>query len=181
MRKKSGLALRVCLETGLRIGDVLKMRPDDISGRILSYTAEKTGKAGKKKLSGDLVRELRSISGQKWVFEGRSGSKTGHLTRQAVYLDLKRVSKKLGMQGQISPHTARKTYAVEEFHKHGLDFVKQELQHSNDAVTLLYALSDVVTAPAAGGQGVDLGEKLRELTIICQNIQQLVLEILAKM
>ena len=47
MQYENALALRTSLETGLRIGDVLKMRPADIQGRTITYTAQKTGKAGK--------------------------------------------------------------------------------------------------------------------------------------
>lgn len=173
MSKKSGLALRLCLETGLRIGDALKIRPEDISGRVLTYTAEKTGKSGKKTLSSELIRDLRSISSPDWVFPGRSRSKTGHLTRQAVYLDLKRVCKKLGVEGQISPHTARKSYAVDEYHKHGLDGVKEELQHSSDAVALLYALSDVSTSDNA------IEDKINQIVKIVQEILKIVLDIRA--
>lgn len=170
MRYDNGLVMRVCLETGLRIGDVLKIRPDDISGRILSYTAQKTGKSGKKELSKELAKLLKANSERGWVFPGRYGSKTGHRTRQTVYNDVKRVAKKLGMAGQISPHSARKTYAVEDYHKHGLDHVKEELQHSSDAVTALYALSDI-----AGGGVRD--EEIAQIVNIVHEILKIVLEI----
>lgn len=142
MQYENGLALEVCIETGLRIGDVLKIRPGDLEGCRLSYVAEKTGKSGVKVLSRSLAKALRRIQGRDWVFEGRGKTKTGHRTRQAVYRDLKRVCKKLSVEGQISPHSARKSYAVADFRKNGLNHVKKELQHTDDSVTLLYALSD---------------------------------------
>lgn len=142
MQYENGLAISVCIETGLRIGDVLKIKPDDLDGCRLSYIAEKTGKSGVKTISRSLATALRRIAGKNWVFEGRGSTKTGHRTRQAVYRDLKRVCKRLGVEGQISPHSARKTYAVADFRKNGLAHVKRELQHSDDSVTLLYALSD---------------------------------------
>ena len=48
MQYENGLALRVSLETGLRIGDVLKARPADLKGNKLYFVAQKTGKAGVK-------------------------------------------------------------------------------------------------------------------------------------
>lgn len=171
MQYENGLAISVCIETGLRIGDVLKIRPDDLDGCRLSYTAEKTGKSGVKTISRSLAKALRRISGKDWIFEGRGSSKTGHRTRQAVYRDLKRVCKRLGVEGQISPHSARKTYAVEDFRKNGLSHVKRELQHSDDSITLLYALSDQLS----GGHFDDSSRQiLQEIIDILTDVQQTV-------
>lgn len=177
MRPDNGLALRVCLETGLRIGDALKIRPEDISGRVLSYVAEKTGKSGKKTLSPELARLLARNGDERWVFPGRYRStKTGHRTRQAVYRDLKRVAAKLGVAGQISPHSARKSYAVEEYHKHGLDAVRQELQHDSSAVTAIYALADVIS----GGGSAGNDPRIDSIVKIVQEIHKIVLDIAEK-
>ena len=61
MEYENALALRLSLETGLRIGDCLALRPEDIDGCVISYTAQKTGKSGKKKISADLAKRLRKI------------------------------------------------------------------------------------------------------------------------
>ena len=42
------LALRVSLETGLRIDDVLSLKRGDLTGRTITGTAEKTGKPFKR-------------------------------------------------------------------------------------------------------------------------------------
>ena len=49
MRPANALALEVSVVTGLRIGDVLKIRKDDLCRGWLVYTAQKTGKSGKKR------------------------------------------------------------------------------------------------------------------------------------
>lgn len=144
MQYENVLALRLSCETGLRIGDVLKVRPNDIDGTKLRYTAEKTGKSGVKTISPDLARRLRSISGRFYVFSGRKDEKR-HRTRQAVYLDLKKACAELGIPGQVSPHSARKNYAVGVYRKDGLKTVQKELQHDSESVTLLYALSDIMS------------------------------------
>lgn len=41
MEYENALALRLSLETGLRIGDCLALRPEDIDGCVISYTAQK--------------------------------------------------------------------------------------------------------------------------------------------
>lgn len=171
MRLENGIAMRVALETGLRIGDILKLRPCDLNGCKLAYVAAKTGKKGVKTISKSLAGDLRRIQGREWIFEGRTGSKTGHRTRQSVYTDLKKCCKLLGVSGQISPHSARKSYAVDDFQKHGLSHVKKELQHNNEGVTLMYALSDKLN-------GAQYDEESRQILYqileIVTDVQQIV-------
>ena len=82
--------------------------------------------------------------GQHYVFEHRLNGRD-HRTRQAVYKDLKRVTALFGCRAQISPHSLRKIYAVEEFEAHGdLTRVRKLLNHSSEAVTILYATANVL-------------------------------------
>lgn len=180
MQWENGLALRVSLETGLRIGDVLALKSSDLRGCKLSYVASKTGKPGAKTVSRKLANAMRNAAGTGyWIFPGRDHRK--HRTRQAVYKDLKKVCKRLGVAGQISPHTARKSYAVEEFHEHGLDHVKRELQHDDASVTLLYALSDMLSPAGdskkdseAAASESEIVQLLRRVLEIVTDVQQIV-------
>lgn len=142
MQYENALALRLSLETGLRIGDCLSLTPEQLQGQTITYTAHKTGKRGKKKISADLAGRLRKISSKKFIFVGRSGDKPR--TRQAVWKDVKKASAIAKIDGNFSPHSARKTYAVEEFHKKGFNEVQKELQHDRAETTMLYAYSDIL-------------------------------------
>lgn len=142
MHYENSVALLISLETGLRIGDVLKIKRCDIKGNNIKYIAEKTGKKGNVTVSDDLLKKIRSIQGRVYIFPGQKSN--SHRTRQAVYLDIKRVCKMYGVKGQISPHSARKSFAVDDFRENGLDAVKEHLQHSSTAVTMLYALADEI-------------------------------------
>lgn len=52
----------------------------------------------------------------------------------------------------VSPHTARKIYAVQEYHKCGsLRRVQGLLNHGDEAVTMLYAMADVITRRGRNG------------------------------
>lgn len=145
LQPDNGLALRVSVETGLRIGDVLALKGENIDGSVISFKAAKTGKTGKKTISARLCKELRGrVRRGEYVFPGRG--KTGHLTRQAVYKDLRKQCARLGLEGHISPHSARKAYAVELYHEKGLSVTQKELQHSNVSDTMIYALSDIFSA-----------------------------------
>lgn len=140
------LALEVSMYTGLRIGDVLSLPTDKLAQRM-TVTESKTGKRRRIYLPTKLLERLIKRAGKKWVFEGRLDWKK-HRTRQAVYKDIKRACKVFrlpyGMKNlQISPHTARKCYAVADYQTHGsLKRTQQLLQHSDEAVTMLYAMAD---------------------------------------
>ena len=142
MQYENALALRLSLETGLRIGDCLSLTPEQLQGQTISYTAQKTGKRGKKKITADLAKRLQKISSKKFIFEGRNGNKPR--TRQTVWKDVKKASAIAKIEGNFSPHSARKTYAVEEFHAKGFNEVQKELQHDRAETTMLYAYSDIL-------------------------------------
>lgn len=139
------LAIMVSLLTGLRIGDVLNLRSRDLIRDRFTITEEKTLKRRTIHIPDKLRDELISISGKIYVFENRLSARK-HRTRQAVYKDIKRAAKAFRIKSNISCHTARKIYAVSEYKK---DFsvarVKKLLNHSNEAVTMIYAIADELT------------------------------------
>lgn len=141
MQYKNALALRASLETGLRIDDILSLTPQQLNKRTLVGIASKTKKPYKRVLSIDLAKRLEEISGRFFIFEGRN-SELKHRTRQAVWKDVKKAAKILEIEGNIAPHSARKTYAVEKFKDGGLAVVKRDLQHKDISTTMLYAFAD---------------------------------------
>ena len=146
MQYQNVLAMRIAVETGLRIDDVLALTWGDLDGRKLRFVAKKTGKGGVKTLSADLSRRLELFRGGKneFLFPGRDHTK--HRTRQSVWKDVKRAAALLGITGHISPHSARKTYAVGVRKTQGLAAAQRELQHSRLDTTMLYAFADMLAA-----------------------------------
>lgn len=142
MTYENALALRTSLETGMRIGDVLALEVEDLKGRTITYTAQKTGKNGKAVISVDLANRLKRISGKRFIFEGRNGKKPR--TRQAVWKDVKKATRNI-FEENVAPHSARKTFAVEDFQEHGLPHTQKALQHDRTDTTVLYAFSDLLT------------------------------------
>lgn len=143
MQYDNALALRVSLETGMRIGDVLALAPENIKGTTITFVAQKTEKKGKKQISAELADKLRKISSNRFVFCGRYGNKPR--TRQAVWKDVKHAAKLAGIDVNVGCHSARKTYAVDLYEKKGLQAVQNELQHDRQDTTMLYAFSDMLT------------------------------------
>lgn len=140
------LAIEVSLCTGLRIGDVLNLRTESLAERM-TVRESKTGKTRRVRLPAGLVSRLIGLAGRIWVFEGRIDYRK-HRTRQAVYKDIKRAAGilRLSKKMQISPHSARKIYAVGQYQKTGdLEKVRKLLNHSRETVTMLYAMADVLT------------------------------------
>lgn len=138
------LACEVSLATGLRIGDVLALTPEKVRKQRFTVREQKTGKTRTVRLPAELVKRCLACSGAHYVFEGRTNGRKPR-TRQAVYRDLKRVARLFNAHKNITPHTARKVYAVEEFERTGnLKKVQKLLNHSSEAVTILYAMANVL-------------------------------------
>lgn len=150
MTYENVLALRVCLETGLRIDDVLSITAEQLKGRTLRGTAEKTGKPYKKTISYDLAKRLHNIADTGYFFPHRT--KEGeHRTRQAVWANMKQAAKRMGVEVNAAPHSARKTYAVEVFNDRGLEAARTELQHDNINTTMIYAFSNILSKNVKNG------------------------------
>jgi len=136
------LALEISMATGLRIGDVLNLKSDQLTQRFFIREL-KTGKTRRIYLPGELLDRAKRMAGKIYVFENRLDYRK-HRTRQAVFKDLKRVSKAFGVHDNIAPHSARKVYAVEAYKRSGGDLKKVQrlLNHESEAVTMIYAMSD---------------------------------------
>lgn len=153
----NALICRLCLETGLRVGDVVALRTARFKQR-LSLIEQKTGKRRIVYIRKRLFDEVLKQAGRVFVFPHRF-DENKHRTRQAVYLDLKRAAKAFRVKKQLSPHSLRKVFAVELFEKTGdVSTVQNALNHDNDFVTLLYAFADKLSQQKK--RGIDKPRKL---------------------
>ena len=144
MQHDNALALEVSLQTGLRIDDVLSAPASSLNGRTLKITEKKTGKEATKSVDGATAKRLRSNASETVLFPSRKRGKrkTPHKTRQAVFADLKKAAARAGLVTHVSPHSARKSYAVGVFHDGGLSAVKEALNHDRELTSMIYAFSD---------------------------------------
>lgn len=134
------LVMRVALHTGLRVGDVLALKSDQLKPHFW-VTEKKTGKRRQVGLPEPLLADLKNAAGAEWVFEGRSPGKPR--TRQAVWKDVKRAARAFRLPANIAPHSARKVYAAELMERYGdIEKVRRALNHRSEAITLIYALAD---------------------------------------
>jgi len=162
LTRENELAMRVSLATGLRIDDVLHIKADQVErGQRFTVTERKTGKKRRVYIPELLRDEMLRISGRYYVWENRLDPHYPR-TRQAVWKDLHRAAKLFRVSDSltISPHTARKIYAVEAFAKYGrADKVRELLNHGNEAVTALYVMSKALTERKLQGRPQQRGRK----------------------
>lgn len=141
LQPQNRLVMELCMETGLRVGDAVSLPFSALQGQSIIYTAQKTGKTGKAKITNELFRALVRNTDGFFLFPSRRAA-SGHITRQAVWTDVKKVSRKLDIKENVAPHSARKVFAVEHMKTEGVAAVQKELQHGDLGTTLLYCLSD---------------------------------------
>lgn len=146
MQPDNCLAVSLSLQTGLRIGDVVSLKRTQLNKktRILRYISQKTGKSGECELSWEMCERLCKNAGKVYIFEGKSKDK--HRTRQAVWADVKKASKRAGIEKNVTPHSARKNFAVNLLRNtESIQKVQEALQHTNVALSEYYAHSDAAT------------------------------------
>ena len=153
----------IALETGMRIGDIVKLKCRDIKPDGVHYKAEKTGKRGIAQISATLRRQLMRKGD--WLFP--SPYKSGqHITRQAAWQRIKRACKQAGIEADgISPHSLRKVFAVETYREKGFAAAQKALQHANAATTEIYAFADWAT-----GENAEEPLTRRDLTLIIKMV-----------
>lgn len=134
------LIARVCLHTGLRVGDVVALRTQDIGLQFI-VTEAKTKKRRRVGLTAGLLRDIQAQAGPEWAFPGRKPG--SHKTRQAVWQDVKRAAKAFRLPQNVAPHSLRKVYAVDLLARYGdIERVQRALNHSSVETTLIYAMAD---------------------------------------
>lgn len=138
------LACQVAEHTGLRIGDVLALRTEQLcKGQRFTVREAKTGKSKRIYLPRKLHDDLMAQAGAAWVFPSpRDGTK--HRTRQAVWADIKRAAKAFRLRQNVTPHSLRKVYAVEQWEETGdLAKVGKALNHepAHPETTMIYAMA----------------------------------------
>lgn len=135
------LVCRVCAHTGLRVGDVLELRTEQLRPQMW-VEERKTRKRKRINLPKRLYEELRQQAGKVWVFPSPRDWRK-HRTRQAVWHDVKRAAKAFRLPQNVGIHSLRKRYAVEQLEHSRGNYAKVQrlLNHADMATTMVYAMS----------------------------------------
>lgn len=128
--------------TGLRIGDILKLKISDVKNRnYISIREQKTSKQKTFEINSSLKRELANYIYDKnpddYLIKSREDYNKP-LTRSMAYKILQEVAERFGLEN-IGCHTMRKTFGY-HFYQQTKDVVTlmKIFNHSHPSVTLRY-------------------------------------------
>jgi integrase len=131
------------IATGLRIGDLLKLRPAQID-RIFWIEEQKTKKIRGIFMTSEIletvnryIREHR-VASDGFLFYSSDSKKTKSMSRQWAHRIIARTASNLGLKC-IGAHSMRKIYACGLFASTGsIKAVQSELGHKHMSTTLIY-------------------------------------------
>lgn len=152
MERMNALCMRLSLATALRLSDCLSFSADKLKSQRPTIKEQKTGKSHRVYIPAKLYRDLCALVPNKagFIFPHRVDPMR-HKSRESIYMDFKAQKCALNIKANVSPHTARKIYAVEDFQKHhDIERVKRLLNHDYISTTMLYALADSLGHMKAG-------------------------------
>ncbi len=141
--------------SGLRIGDILKLRVRDVRAvDAIILTEQKTGKEKRFPVSGELRRVIAEYVKDKKDYEyliksTMPGAYNQPITRQQAYKILRDAGRQFGV-GNLGTHSMRKTFGYHFYKQTGnLGMLMKILNHSSEYVTLTYigaAQDDMMSA-----------------------------------
>lgn len=141
---KNRCLVRLMLEAGLRVSEVVGLRPADLDMQSCRLLV-KDGKGGKDRvlwISEDLRDRVGEWKARRpesdWLFPTRTGQKTSpRSVRRTVKTYAHRAA--LVNADEISPHTLRHTFATRLLRRSGnIRMVQKALGHADLSTTMLY-------------------------------------------
>jgi site-specific recombinase XerD len=140
---KHRLLLMLLYSSGLRVGEVDRLRAEDIDVErgLLRVRDGKGGKDRYSLLSAKalaVLRAYRDVFGcQRWVFEG--GREGRHYTARSVQHVVRRCAVKAGIERAVTPHTLRHSFATHLLEA-GTDlrYIQELLGHGSSRTTEIY-------------------------------------------
>ena len=154
LEHRDQLLLRLAIETGLRISDLLKLKVSDIKKNMTVYET-KSRRSRSFKISDELFRDLKNFTRYKrhssiLFYSARNKQKSVH--RSTIHRRIKKACR--GLKFNASAHSTRKLFARNVFHRTGtLKSVQETLNHRNLIVTLTYLDIDPAEILSQNGNG----------------------------
>ena len=130
------------MSSGLRISDIISITRDMLDIEKPTIHERKTGKPRRiyipRKIREELIKYHEENGINNFIFG--SESKSGHVSRQAVFKAFKKASERAGVVGlNIAPHSMRKSYACKLFESgHEIEYIQDKLNHSHEGDTVIY-------------------------------------------
>jgi len=140
---KHKLIIKLIYSTGLRVGEAVKLKPEDIDhDRNLIHIKSAKGRKDRytllsKNIRGDLELYLNTYHPETWLFPGRKG--TTHYSTRSVDKIFKQAVKAAGIKKDVSVHSLRHSFATHLL-ENGVDlrYIQSLLGHKSVKTTELY-------------------------------------------
>lgn len=142
------LLLLLGFNTGLRIGDLCKLKVKDVRDRErIRIIAEKTDKLTDIKLQTAAQKAisaaLKDMDGESWALQSRQANRKTReqkpISRQRCYAIVKEIARRSGFTEHVGCHTMRKTFAWNFYQTSGdLAKLQKVLNHSSQEATIHY-------------------------------------------
>ena len=131
--------LIIGLNTGLRVGDIVKLKVNDFNGDYLYLSEGKTTKKKRIAINTEIKQVIKEYyfdsNIDDYLFPSREG---GHISECQVWRWFKEAKKKCRIRYNIGTHTMRKSLGKKVNKKHGTDVAQMILGHDNQRDTLQY-------------------------------------------
>jgi integrase len=138
------LLWRLGIFTGLRISDLLRLRPRDFRGLRLSVIEQKSSKRKKIKFDRGFMSDIREyirrhrLRPGDFLFYRNENQRSVPLSRQWARSVIASAAASLGLR-EIGAHSMRKIYACNIYRATGsIEAVRASLNHSKVETTLIY-------------------------------------------
>jgi site-specific recombinase XerD len=147
--KRDHLLFVLGINSGLRIGDILQIRVEDVideKGKPRSFyelREQKTGKTKKFPFGKNVQKAIEIFFNEfqrnrkDYLFESRKGKQP--ITRQQAWRIINQSARTVGIPDKIGTHTLRKTFGYHAY-RTGIDItlLQQIFNHSSPSITLRY-------------------------------------------
>ena len=145
---KYALLFSFGLNTGLRVGDIIKVKISDIVTDKMQFKEyfvlkeKKTGKEKKIKLNESIKKQIKDFLADKeihiedYLFKSKKG---GNISRFQAFRVLKKAATDLGIEN-FGTHSMRKTwgYWTYSISKYNIGLIMDTFNHSSQNITLRY-------------------------------------------
>ncbi|MDI6891018.1 MAG: tyrosine-type recombinase/integrase [Thermodesulfovibrionales bacterium] len=135
--------LMLVYSAGLRVGEVVKLKPEDIdSKRMLIHIKEPKGRKDRYTMLSETALEVlrqywKAYKPQKWLFEGARTDR--YISIRTVQKILEHACKKADIKKEITVHTLRHSFATHLL-EGGTDlrYIQEILGHAHSKTTEIY-------------------------------------------
>jgi integrase len=132
----------VGINTGLRVGDLLRLKVDDIRDKKHIIIKEQKTLKNKQFLINKVLRQelteyMKNMDNNEYLFQSRIG-KNKALSRFQAYRIISSAGRKVGLE-RISCNSTRKTFGYHHYKKYkDVDLLQKLFNHSKTDITMTY-------------------------------------------